>query len=194
MPREHEEIDDIPDRREYDVLPAGYYTGHIWKKGNALMRNKKDGSGQFPMWDLAFRLTHMVKGEELKKPVIVYTDFFQNQMIAIKADVGHPMQGKPVIVGVIIEEYDQLGDLEFDANGEVKIDFETGKPKRKLTRVQRSKIDRGDKGQGQAEIKLNPKGETFTLDQMDCLDLEEGRTRDAAAIGAGSADDEPLPF
>lgn len=193
MPREHEEIDDIPDRREYDVLPAGYYTGHIWQKSNALMRNKKDGNGQFPMWSLTFRLTHTLKGEELKKPVIVYTDFFQNQMVAIKTDVGHPMQGKPVIVGVIVEEYDQLGNLEFDTNGDVKIDFETGKPKRKLTKVQRSKIDRGDKGQGQAEVKLNPKGETLTLDQMDVCDLEEGRTRDADHWNAESSK-EDLPF
>lgn len=191
MPREHEEIDDVPNKTEYTTLPEGSYVGHVWEKGDPITRQKKDGSGDFQMWPMAFRLTHKLGGEALPKPVVIRTDFFQNQMIGIKTSVGFPMQGKPVIVGVVVEEFEKRGDLQFEVDGKtVKMDFETGKPKRGITQGQISKVDRGEKGFGKAEVDLNPSGQAYPVNEMDAIDLEEGRTPDAP----DTQKEEDLPF
>jgi hypothetical protein len=189
MPRE-EEVNDIPEPRQYEVLPEGSYTGHIWEKKPRITRNKRDGSGTFEMWPLSFRITHKASGEELRKPVIVYTDFFESQMIKLQAKVGgHPIQGKPVLVDVVIDEYDSLGDVETNEDGTFKTEFD-GKVKRKKTKRQVSRIDRGEGGRGEPVVDLNPKGKVITLDTMDIIDLEEGRTRDVP----DAQPEEDLPF
>lgn len=190
MPRE-EEINDIPEPRKYEVVPEGSYIGHVWEKRKAVTRPRKDGSGNFSMWPLAFRLTHKITGEALKKPAIVYTDFFESQMITMQAKLGgHPLQGKPVTVDVVVEEYDKFGEPELNDDGTFKTEFD-GKVKRKKVTQQVSRIDRGPEGRGQVKVDLNPKGKIMTADEMDVCDLEEGRTRDAPGAQAG---DEPLPF
>lgn len=189
MPRE-EEINDIPKPREYEVVPEGSYIGHILEK-RKVEKNRRDGTGTFFMWPLTFRLTHNVKGEALKKPVIVYTDFFESQMIPMQAKVGgHPLRGKPITVDVIVEEYDKVGKPELNEDGTFKMEFD-GKVKREVTKQQVSRIDRGPEGRSEAKVDLNPKGKIMTPDEMDVLDLEEGRTRDAPGAQEG---DEPLPF
>ena len=192
MPRNYEEKDDIPDRKDYEVVEPGCYTGYIWDKRDPVTRPKRSGKGDFRMWPLVFRLTHNAKGEALKKPVIIYTNFFKGQMMTIKNAVGFPMIGKPVVVQVVTEEYEKAGELERDASGNIKMDWETNKAIRKMTQERSSRIDRGEKGQGHPEVDSDKNRKALTVDEMDALDLEEGRTKDAP--GASTSDDEDLPF
>lgn len=189
--RNYGEEDDIPKPRKYDVLEAGFYTGHIWDKSQPVTYQKKNKSGEFQMWTLVFRLTHKLSGEALLKPVVIRTAFFEGQMVMIRGKVGFPMLGKPVIVGTIVEEYDKQGDIEFEKDGKtIKVDFETGKPVRKITRAQVSKVDRGERGSGIAMVDTNPSGVVYSLDEMNAVDLEEGRSIESEQ----KADEEDLPF
>lgn len=183
MPRETE-TNDVPDEREYETIPEGYYLGHIWEKGDAVMRNKRPPkTGQFPMWQLSFRLTHNDKMENIGKPVIVHTDFFQSQMTKIKADIsGDPFQGKPVVVKIVHEHYEKAGDFEHNADGSLKKDPGTQQPVQKIVKRTIPKIFRDNAAgepYGDPEVRLNHEGKTLLFNEMDAIDLEEGRTPDS---------------
>ena len=196
MPREPEK-NDVPDEKEYDAIPEGYYLGHIWGKGDAEMINKRPPkTGQFLMWLMRFRLTHNNKMENVGKPVVISTKFFQSQMTTIKTAIGgEPFQGKPVVIRVKHEHYEKAGDFELNADGSLKKDPGTQQPIQKTVQRTIPKVFRDNAAgepYGDPEVRLNHGGKTLNFAEMDAMDLEEGRTPDAPSAGPYNKED--LPF